>query len=96
MTAEFSTTLPKTGRYRVAVAFPSGGNRASNVPVTIVHDGGTAEMKLNQKKKPGPFAFQPVGEYRFTAGQTASVRFSNAGADGVVLIDTVRWIWIGE
>ncbi|MBL9206831.1 MAG: FAD-dependent oxidoreductase [Opitutaceae bacterium] len=96
MTAEFSTTLPKTGSYRVAVAFPSGGNRASNVPVTITHDGGTAEVKLNQKKKPGPFAFQPVGEYRFTAGKTASVRFSNAGADGVVLIDTVRWIWIGE
>jgi len=96
MTAEFSTTLPKTGRYRVAVAFPSGGNRGSNVPVTITHAGGTAEIKLNQKKKPGPFAFQPIGEYRFKAGQTASVRFSNTGADGVVLIDTVRWIWLGE
>jgi len=96
MTADFVTTIPKTGRYKVAMAFPSGGNRATNASVTITHADGKQEIKLNQKKKPGPFAFQPLGEFRFKAGQPASVKISNAGADGVVLIDTVRWIWLGE
>ncbi|WP_438479283.1 FAD-dependent oxidoreductase [Oleiharenicola lentus] len=96
MKAEFTTTLPKSGRYRVALAFPSGGNRASNVPVTVTHAGGSTELKLNQKKKPGPFAFQPIGEFQFTAGQPVTVKISNAGVDGMVLIDTVRWIWLGN
>ena len=96
MTADFVTTIPKTGRYKVAMAFPSGGNRATNASVTITHADGKKEIKLNQKKKPGPFAFQPLGEFRFKAGQPASVKISNAGAVGVVLIDTVRWIWLGE
>lgn len=96
MKAEFTTTLPKSGRYRVALAFPSGGNRASNVPVTVTHAGGSTDIKLNQKKKPGPFAFQPIGEFQFISGQPASVKISNAGVDGMVLIDTVRWIWLGD
>lgn len=94
--AEFSTVLPKTGRYRVALAFPTGGNRATNTPVTIQHADGTTRIELNQKKKPGPFAFQPIGEFRFEAGKPASVTLSTEGANGLVLIDTVRWIWIGE
>lgn len=96
MSAEFATTLPRSGRYRVAVAFPSGNNRATNVPVVVTHAGGTTPITLDQKQKPGPFAFQPIGEFRFEAGQRASVAFSNEGADGVVLIDAVRWIWAGE
>mgnify|MGYP001260794371 CR=1 FL=1 len=96
MSAEFATTLPRSGRYRVAVAFPSGNNRATNVPVVVTHAGGTTRLSLNQKQKPGPFAFQPIGEFRFEAGRPASVTFSNDGANGLVLIDTVRWIWVGE
>jgi len=78
------------------VAFPSGNNRATNVPVTVKHAGGAAQLSLDQKRKPGPFAFQPIGEFRFEAGRPASVTFSNDGANGLVLIDTVRWIWVGE
>lgn len=96
MSAEFATTLPRSGRYRVAVAFPSGNNRATNVPVVVTHAGGTTPLSLNQKQKPGPFAFQPIGEFRFKAGERAAVIYSNKGANGIVLIDTVRWIWVGE
>lgn len=96
MSADFVTTLPRSGRYRVAVAFPSGATRATNAPVTVTHAGGTTKITLDQKKKPGPYAFQPIGEFRFKAGERASVSFSNRGADGLVLIDSVRWIWLGE
>jgi hypothetical protein len=94
--AEFTATLPRTGRYRVALAFPSGGNRATNVPVTIAHAGGTAKVRVNERQKATPFAFTPIGEFRFNAGEPATVTITNEAVDGTVLIDSVRWIWLGE
>lgn len=94
--AEFTTTLPRTGRYAVSVAYATVGNRATNTPVEIRHAGGAAVVKVNQRRKASPFAFTPVGEYRFTAGAPATVVITNAGTDGYVQIDTVRWIWLGE
>ncbi len=94
--AEFTATPKRTGRYQVAIAFPSGGNRATNVPVAIQHAGGTSTVQVNQRQKAAPFAFTPIGEYRFNANQPATVIITNEGVNGVVLIDTVRWIWRGE
>jgi hypothetical protein len=94
--AVFTTKLPKTGRYRVAVAFATGANRATRVPITIAHASGTASITLNQKRKTSPYAFAPIGEFRFNADDPATVIYSNEGADGAVIIDTVRWIWLGE
>ncbi len=94
--AEFTTVPGKTGRYAVAVAYATVGNRATNTPVEIRHADGTATVKVNQRRKASPFAFTPVGEFRFKAGEPATVVISNAGVDGYVQIDTVRWIWLGE
>ncbi len=94
--AEFTTTLAKTGRYRVCVAYATANSRASNVPLEVKHAGGTANLRVNQRKKASPFAFTPIGEFRFKAGDPASVVYSNAGVDGDVQIDTVRWLWVGE
>jgi len=94
--AEFTTVLPRRGRYRVSIAFPSGRDRASNTPVEIRHADGVARLRLDQRTKPGPYAFQPLVEYRFEGGKPASVIVTNEGADGLVLIDSVRWIWISE
>ena len=94
--AEFSTPLPKTGRYAVSVAYATVGNRSTKTPVHITHATGTEVVKVNQRKKESPFAFTPVGEYRFEAGRPATVVITNAGVDGYVQIDTVRWIWLGE
>ena len=94
--AEFTTHLPKTGRYAVTVAYATSGNRATNTPVQIKHADGTATVKVNQRKRPSPFAFTPVGEFRFQAGEPATVVITNAGVDGYVQIDTVRWLWLGD
>jgi hypothetical protein len=94
--AEFTTTLPKTGRYRIAAAYATVASRATNVPVQIKHADGTTTVKINQRKKDSPFAFTPVGDYRFKAGEPASVIFTNTGVDGHVQIDTVRWLWLGD
>lgn len=94
--AVFSATLPRTGKYEVALAFPTAGNRATNVPVVIGHAGGDSEVVINQKKKGTPFAFMPLGEFKFDAGKPATVTVKNTGANGIVAIDTVRFIWRGE
>lgn len=94
--AIFSTKLPRTGRYEVALAFPTAGNRATSVPVTITTADGTSEVTINQKKKETPFAFLPLGEFKFDADKPAVVTVKNTGANGIVSIDTVRFVWRGE
>jgi hypothetical protein len=96
-TARFAARLPRAGRYVVAVAWPVSGNRATNVPVTITHAAGDTKLTVNQRKyqnkgKPGPFTFVPLGEYEFTTATDAVVTISNAGAKGYVAIDAVRFI----
>jgi hypothetical protein len=93
--AIFATTIPITGRYRVAFAFQGGADRASNVPVTITHRDGEAHVTVDQRTGADPFAFMPLGEFHFTAGAEAKVIVSNAGTDGFVSIDEVRWLWLG-
>jgi hypothetical protein len=94
--AEFTTTLAKTGRYRVCIAYATSRSRASNVPVVVRHADGTSTLTVNQREKQTPFAFSPIGEFRFSAQEPSTVFIHNAGVDGQVQIDTVRWLWLGE
>lgn len=89
--AVFTATLPKAGQYDVQVAWSKNENRATNVPVSIVHEGGTADVKLNQKEEPRIGGlFGSAG--RFAFGKTGTVTISNTGTDGHVVIDAVRWV----
>ena len=79
-----------TGSSASASANP---NRASNVPVTIVHAGGKTTKTLNQRKAP-PIdrAFISLGTFRFTKGNSGYVEIGNQGVDGYVVIDAVQWL----
>ncbi len=88
----FQTKLPEDGTYRVAIAFPEGSNRPSAVPVTIQSADGSSRVTIDQRRKATDFAFLPLGEFRFTRGQPASVTISNEGTKGFVAADAVRWI----
>ncbi len=94
--AEFTTTLPKSGRYRVSIAYATAGNRATNVPVEVNHATGKSLVQVNQREKAPPFAFTQIGEFQFIANQPTSVVFTNANTNGHIFIDTVRWLWVGE
>jgi len=90
-TAVFTATLPAPGRYEVQVAWSPNANRASNVPVRIDHAAGRSEVKLDQRRRPGiDRHFGAAGVYEF--GTTGIVTITNAGADGHVVIDAVRWV----
>jgi hypothetical protein len=91
--AKFTPDLPTAGEYEVRLAYTTSGNRAMNVPVTVVHAGGTKEIKVNQRKPPTTGgAFVSLGVFRFEKGKVGSVEVSNRGADGHVVIDAVQWV----
>ncbi len=94
--ARFEVKLPKPGKYRVALAAPPNGNRATNAPVEIHHGGGVRPLKLDLRS-PAPgkgVHWTELGEFEF--GATAAVVIGNAGTDGHVVIDGVRWMPVAE
>ncbi|MEL6106734.1 MAG: FAD-dependent oxidoreductase [Planctomycetota bacterium] len=94
--AIFATDL-SDGKYDVQVAYPPNRNRASNVRIRIRHADGESTVVLNQRQKPsGEGLFHSLGRYTFTAHQKARVTVSNAGTDGYVVIDAVRWLGVDE
>lgn len=92
-TARFTPDLPAAGKYQVRVAYTANANRATNVPVTVVHADGKAEVRINQRRQP-PVSelFVTVGTYRFEAGRRGSVTIGNADADGYVIADAVVFV----
>jgi hypothetical protein len=91
--AKFTPTLPKAGKYSVAISYGALANRASNVPVTVFHADGESIVVVNQKKKPaGKDNFHPLGSFRFEAGKSGYVQISNEGTTGHVIIDAVQFV----
>jgi hypothetical protein len=91
--ATYTPDLPKAGKYEVRLAYSPNANRATNVPVTVTHAGGTSTVKVNQRKAP-PVSetFVSLGTFSFEKGTAAKVVISNAGADGFVVIDAVVFL----
>ncbi len=95
--ATFTAKIPRSGRYRVAMAYSFGPNRAADVPLTVRHAGGETQTSIDQKKKKdAPFAFAPIGDFVFSKDADASVTIHTEGTQGFVVADEVRWIWLGE
>jgi hypothetical protein len=92
----FPATLPRPGRYALSVAFPSATNRAAEVPVRIHLADGVAELKIDQRKSDGPFVFKPLGEFSFDAHKQPEVEIRNDGTTGQVVVDAVKWVWLGN
>lgn len=91
--ATFTTKLPHHGNYEVRLWFSAHPNRATNVPVVIVHADGKADIRVNQRRsQQANQRYITLGTYRFEKDQPASVRVSNAGVDGHVVIDAVQWV----
>lgn len=87
----FEVALPKPGSYDVRLAYTPNPNRATNVPVSIEHAGGTATVAVNQRKAPDvEKVFVSLGVHAF--GAKAVVEISNAGTDGYVVVDALQFV----
>jgi hypothetical protein len=95
--ARFQPVLPRGGRYQVCLCFRPERAQATKVPVTVRHAEGTARLEVDQRKEATPFPFVALGAYCFKAGDAGFVEIRNGDAlDGRVVIDGVRWVWLGE
>jgi hypothetical protein len=82
----FELNVPSTGRYEVSLCWTAHANRATNVPVTIRHNGGPSQYSVNQRGNGG--RWNTLGRFVFAEG-TGSVVISNIGTDGYVVVDAV-------
>lgn len=88
----FETKLPKAGKYRVGVSYPSNANRASSVPVMVVHATGQDVFRIDQREPVGESHFVNLGAFVFEADKPAVVVLSNEGTKGYVVADAVQWV----
>jgi hypothetical protein len=95
--ARYVPDLPEGGKYEVRLSYSPNPNRATNVPVTVVHADGTTTVKVNQQKAP-PIdkLFVSLGTFRFEKGKKGYVEITNKDADGHVIIDAVQWLPVKE
>ena len=91
--ARFRPELPKDGKYDVRLSYSPNPNRATNVPVTVVHADGKTTVKVNQQKAPTiDKLFISLGTFRFEKGKEGYVEIGNKDVDGFVIIDAVQWL----
>jgi hypothetical protein len=88
--ARFKVRL-KPGRYDVRLAYPPNDNRATNIPVTIVHSDGETTVIVNQTKEP-PIDESSISLGNFSFTEAASVVITNKGTDGYVIIDALQFL----
>lgn len=95
-TGVFTPNLPRDGRYQVCFGYRPNPHNASNTPVTINCSGTPTKLTIDQRKKDSPFPFVSLGEFTCKAGTGSSLEIDNEGADDRIMVDAVRWVWLGE
>ncbi|MDG4821347.1 FAD-dependent oxidoreductase [Asanoa sp. WMMD1127] len=86
----FRPTLPSAGTYTVYLRWTADPNRASNVPIDIVHAGGLTTRTVDQRGSGGQWV--PVGAYSFAAGTGGSLLVRTENTNGYVVADAARWV----
>jgi hyaluronate lyase len=85
----FTPTLPTAGTYNVFAWWTDSWNRDTNVPIDVIHSGGTSTTYVNQTANGG--VWYPIGTYTFSAGTTGAVRVRTTGTTAHVIADAVKF-----
>ena len=89
----FTPNLPTNGTYEVYLRWTAHANRASNVPVDIIHAAGTNTVTINQQIQGSVWV--PIATNQFESGTHGSVTVRNAGTTGFVVADAVWFKPVG-
>lgn len=95
-TAIFRPNIGTPGLYNVSIWYPQGSNRATNAPWTVVYDGGSTNLPVDQTSGGG--GWRLIAPSRpFQSGTNGYVQLSNdTGYSGkVVLADGARFTYVG-
>jgi len=85
----FIPDLPAAGEYDVYMYFPAADFTATNVPVEVVHAGGTTAVTVNQRTSGGQWLH--LGKFTFNQGTGGAVIIRTTGTDGHVFADAVKF-----
>jgi len=94
--ATYTLPIPEDGVYQISLLYPSGKDRASNVPVTIQHADGRTELKWDMRKGSRNGFSVEIGKYRFQAGKPSTVTLSTRATDGNVIADGVAFVKVSD
>ncbi|MBL9199005.1 MAG: DUF1553 domain-containing protein [Opitutaceae bacterium] len=90
-TVTFTPAIPQTGVYEVRFGYTALPNRASNVPVTILHADGENTVMVNERVAPPLDGhFVSLGQFRFEKDGAGYVLVSTEGTDGFVIVDALQ------
>lgn len=92
-TATWTPTITSAGTYDVSINYITNANRATNVPLKITDNTGTHSATVNEQTG-GNGIFFDLGNFTFDAGTSGFVKMSNAGANGFVIADAVKFTFI--
>jgi Ca2+-binding RTX toxin-like protein len=87
---KFTPKIPTAGSYRVYARWTAAANRATNVPFTVIHQGTSSTVHENEQTNNNTWVL--LGTYTLNAGTGSGVTISNAGTNGYVIADAVRFV----
>lgn len=88
-TLTWKLEVPADGEYEVILYYPPNANRATNVPVTVEAGGAVKSLTVNEKEGETKGSTS-LGKYQLTKSQPATVKISNAGTNGFVVVDGLQ------
>ena len=86
----FAPTLPQAGQYQVYARWTTNPNRATNVPIDVIHPAGTNTLLVDQTQQNGQWVL--LLTTNFSAGATGKVRIRNTGTTAYVIADAVEFV----
>ncbi len=91
-TAQFVPTIPSAAYYDVYMYWLSSPHGATNTPIVINYQGGTAQLTVNQQHQGGQWVY--VGTFPFAAGTSGSLMITNAASTTGygVIANAVRFV----
>jgi hypothetical protein len=92
-TLTLTAKLSSPGMYEVRLAYATGPDRATNVPVTVFSADGEKTVFVDQSREPAiDDKFVSLGTFRFEKDGQSFVLVSNEGTDGHVTVDAVQFL----
>ncbi len=88
----YSPKLTQAGTYSLYISSVPGSKQSTCTLVEIDTADGKESVRVDQSKPSPLFGLIHVGDFTFKPDQPQSVKISNAGTDGLVIFDEVRWI----
>ena len=91
--ATFRVKVPKTGEYKVLIAYSAHETRAKNVPVTVTSGPRETKLTVDQTRPlPAGQHFQPIGTAVLVADVETIIQIKNTDTTGFVILDAVQLV----